>query len=193
MLNDFKNVKEIPLNTILLGKVVDKKEIFDLYLLTISKNLKQYQVYVLNTRPILVGNEVEILNPVVLQKSKTIGETQLTKGDIFGELAEPHDFSDVENLKRLGKSYNFEIKGLAVGYHKAFSEVVEYGKSELFHPNYETEDKYIGIYGQPSGMSKINVEFFKKDCIPINYSRAYDILKSKGYEHIEIVRWLGTD
>ncbi|MEQ2561350.1 hypothetical protein, partial [Sutterella wadsworthensis] len=108
MLNDFKNVKEIPLNTILLGKVVDKKEIFDLYLLTISKNLKQYQVYVLNTRPILVGNEVEILNPVVLQKSKTIGETQLTKGDIFGELAEPHDFSDVENLKRLGKSYNFE-------------------------------------------------------------------------------------
>lgn len=192
-MNDYKNIAKIPLNTIILGRVEDLKEIGDIYQLTVNKNLNQYIVHVLKESTILIGNEVEVINPYVLQKDAQFGSEILIKGDIIGKLAEKHEFSDTDKLEKFKKTTNVAINGLAVGYHKLFSEVVEFGDKELFHPHYETEDKYIGIYGQPSGMAKMNVEVFKKDCEPITYSEAYKILKMKGYEHLEIIRWLGED
>lgn len=192
-MNEYKTITKIPLNTIILGRVEDLKEIGSVYQLVINKGLINYIVHVLKESEILIGNEVEVINPYILQKDVEFGGETLVKGDIIGKLAKKHEFVDTDKLEKLKKTTNVSINGLAVGYHKLYSEVVEFGDRELFHPHYETEDKYIGIYGQPSGMAKMNVEVFKKDCKPITYSEAYKLLKLKGYEHLEIIRWLGED
>lgn len=192
-MNEHKIINKIPLKTIILGRVEELKELGNVYQLVINKGLQNYVVHVLKENEILIGNEVEIVKPYILQKETEFGGEILVKGDIIGKLAKKHEFSDTDTLEKFKRTTNMVINGLAVGYHKLYSEVVEFGDKELFHPHYETEDKYIGIYGQPSGMSKINVEVFKKDCRPITYSEAYKILKSKGYEHLEIIRWLGED
>lgn len=185
--------KTMPLRTIIVGKVKHYVPLGNTYFLTIESELEEISIYVERKRELKIGDKVVINKPRVVLTQGIFLESELGTGDIYGYLEDTYEFENTKELPKVLEGNHYLIKGLALGRHKLFDEVVQYGEECLFYPHYITDTKLIGVYVQLDGMAKVDVEFDKSCATELTNEQTRDYMRNKGVSETEISMWMGIE